>query len=737
MRSFITNKSPQLSRFMFIGLLCIFIAGYAESTDLSLDSGLDGSTRNELTNESLKIRARRATDAEFSIMLDRIQMISRIATGIHLRHGITKGTIDSEELISEFLNFGTTTPAQITAISVDKLKGIVDGINRLRELNVDDKMKQLEDRVTLYSSFVEKTKGMESANIFSNKDEYEAQLKQFQEKAQTLNLHQLESYFYTNIDIFMASLNILEATDNEKEADEDFREVIRLIKELNRSYPDYNPLFEFEKLNNPQNSFPLLYPVYETIQEYSKISETLETTILSGIQKNIDNVIKIAKSAKLNAESVEQLSNMLLSRHSKSTKASKHITGFFNGDSDIWNIFDNLKTDWINKTVYGQAEHIGKALQTLKTVQTNVQDSNESIRRGENDMLKEITDVHSKVIRLVKYAETVEPFIGSIEAIDIPQVNKDVKISEMDIMESLLHNMTLLSSKISTLKELYKLMNTLKIEENQKNSFIKNSKNSAQIEVNSLSEFKDIGRNSQVIGTATRGILNMQKLMNATIDFQAFEDMKYLTKKEILELEKKMSSQDVRNLKSLAGIGGELRTVVNEVINFKNLLPAFSANLLDYGGVFIQATKIKGIAIDCPAFIASLEKLKNILASWFFSKLSIDQLDKIMISLEFHLDFSKFSKALNGSAESLQALEMHFAKYKDTLKKAKNGTASSFSQPQSGAGFMEKGSPYSYIGLSMIVFIIVCVILFVAWKVYDASSDDKKIEEKSKSHSSK
>lgn len=306
------------------------------------------------------------------------------------------------------------------------------------------------------------------------------------------------------------------------------------------------------------------------------------------------------------------------------------------------------------------------------------------------------------ILREPTVMETIDGILNNLDALKVFQNDLETFFTEIDTLRKIprfemvenaievikvFRNSTSKKASLSTVTtQLPKIQKKL----SEFSSFIKNSKNSAQIEVNSLSEFKDIGRNSQVIGTATRGILNMQKLMNATIDFQAFEDMKYLTKKEILELEKKMSSQDVRNLKSLAGIGGELRTVVNEVINFKNLLPAFSANLLDYGGVFIQATKIKGIAIDCPAFIASLEKLKNILASWFFSKLSIDQLDKIMISLEFHLDFSKFSKALNGSAESLQALEMHFAKYKDTLKKAKNGTASSFSQPQSGAGFMEK-----------------------------------------------
>ncbi|CCD65598.2 WSN domain-containing protein [Caenorhabditis elegans] len=175
-------------------------------------------------------------------------------------------------------------------------------------------------------------------------------------------------------------------------------------------------------------------------------------------------------------------------------------------------------------------------------------------------------------------------------------------------------------------------------------------------------------------------------------------------------------------LKALAEIEEKLKVATGEVAKFtKNLKPVTSTNLSDYSSVFTDAKKVKGVGIDWTATIASVEKLKDLLstrlsrAAGTSPGLSVAQLDQILTTMQslksLDMDFTKFSKAFDGSSKSLQSLGASFVNYKNHVKKAQASVGAGGTGGGSGSGPGSSSSDQTTMIVSISVGAVVLLII--------------------------
>lgn len=394
-------------------------------------------------------------------MLDRIQMISRIATGIHLRHGITKGTIDSEELISEFLNFGTTTPAQITAISVDKLKGIVDGINGITGiLKETSEVKAIEDRLLVYGSVLENMEGVADNFTVPKDDAYKDELNTLKGLAVD----------WGSINTLIDELsNFLELSSRLSMNDEMRLHLIKLKASVTYtqtlSLVKYNNYSQKETVKNSEVVYSSLQKVYTSSIALSELPSKA-----SNGDKIIDMLNSFEKSIKSLTEdspSIDTLYELLKSRHLRvSSVALKHVSGFLNGHSDILHLFKDLEDKWIKDAVRDHSGNLANALNQLKTFEASTRKVHQSFV-SEAVMLEEVSKIRSKIPKYSGLADKLATLPSKIhEILGTPSVK--LPTSDKDKVDKAIPLMAQLPAQLKALEKLMNFSEQLKLPENAK-----------------------------------------------------------------------------------------------------------------------------------------------------------------------------------------------------------------------------------------------------------------------------
>ncbi|CCD73771.1 F-box domain-containing protein [Caenorhabditis elegans] len=788
-------------------------------------------------------RIPRATNDGFKSSLTKMQMISRITTGIYLQHGLSTGSITSDDLIPELLHFGSITPTQISAINTDKLSKIVEGINELPG-KLESSVIQLEDQLLMFASVNEKVKGVVPGSIILKDDAYKTQL-----DALKLEDWRKVDSFAKGIVIFLNEMESMEGVTSDDSANIELSDMASHLPKFKYwTLEKYNVYAQNQHLRNIHISYPSLNLVYKAVAEFFPYKNSLDGSLLSKVQENINHLSKLAVEMKLEAPMISQLHKMFLSRSLKNTDNIKFISGLLNGISDIQMIFNDLRNDWVNETVAGQAYNLVKALNQLKTLASDAKTVEQSIRSDENQIHKDVSDVYQKVNHLADIADIVKPLVDTVSSISFPKAA--ISAPEVQKIGPLITNMKLLSSKLGALETLVKLSRTLQREEykikldeiiniakatentldrfqkkiekdfgeistfvnglqgfldgfaflkniqgidslkpvievirsyrdsNTKSTvslstlktqlpmiknklrtldvYIKKIKNSKHMETEALSAFTSIAVDSQMVGMATRGITDMQRMGSQTVDLKPLKDWSARIEVEMKKHE--LDPADVKNLKSLAGLETELNRIKKEAGTFiQSVAPVNSNKLSDYSGIFQKAKSVKGINIDLPAIIGSVENLKTRLPSTRrrrapgVSGVSISQLDnllKLLKSLQVY-DSTKFVKAFDGSAKSLQVLDGLFLAYASTLTRLKTpGAQPLHANPGNPAnkptapggnkgaaspsatnyhhsakadaemGFLENNSPWSYIGLSLIVCSFVALFVYIGLWFY-------------------
>ncbi|CCD73769.2 uncharacterized protein CELE_Y22D7AR.14 [Caenorhabditis elegans] len=294
-------------------------------------------------NESHDRLSPRAKDSRLYPYVQQMIAISRITNGIYLQNGLHSGTIPSDQLISELVNFGDIAPSQILDIKMDSLTNVIEKINKIQKAS-DFTMA---DRLLKLVSVAEKAEWL-NATLHSLEG-YRKELKDLESSG--VDWTQLGMFIRTLFG-FADFVELLHAGhDNWINVNETALDIEKLST-FNLSM--YEGLPKRPEIENGLKFFPILKKSVEVTEEYASIP-------FYNASKNEPAIVELIANLKLFKEVAENLNNIFGQTHDN-FKYSTHIVGLINGYIDLIKIHDDLTEESIHPVVKDEGLNFIKGL---------------------------------------------------------------------------------------------------------------------------------------------------------------------------------------------------------------------------------------------------------------------------------------------------------------------------------------------------------------------------------------
>ncbi|KAF1759492.1 hypothetical protein GCK72_015959 [Caenorhabditis remanei] len=409
------------------------------------------SNANAFANASTtRLRIRRNSNNDFSVTVDQILKISRVINGIALQQGLTKKSIQSETLITELLNLGSVIPALIHDLKPNEIAALIEEIqsfpdNLSQSLEID----RIEQRFLLYSSMINKIKGVEKNFGIPDSNQYLTDVKKLART--TENLGKIDDGV-TCMKYILDRLVDLETTTDI--AAELFLKLVEIPVMTNRveSLDKFKAFFDSKVIGG--SIFETLTRVQSAVQEfrYAKpavnLYDTKDDAIAGKVGENIKKLNDLAGKAKSALSTFHILNQLFIHRlHRSGNRELTLSAGFSNGFSNLQLISDDLRDQWVQSVVDGQAESLAKAMQQFKSFGEAIKsmDNSFALPPGEDQVLRRVYD------RTAQLAEISEKFRGLDE--NTKQFKINVLKSEMRPTNQ--DNFSNLMEKIWALRDQY------------------------------------------------------------------------------------------------------------------------------------------------------------------------------------------------------------------------------------------------------------------------------------------
>ncbi|KAF1750636.1 hypothetical protein GCK72_017187 [Caenorhabditis remanei] len=280
-----------------------------------------------------------------------------------------------------------------------------------------------------------------------------------------------------------------------------------------------------------------------------------------------------------------------------------------------------------------------------------------------------------KALRGIKEFEYLASFVNARKSFDLIDTDKVKKFSSVS------DNIENAKPK---LKELEKAMNDM-------NGF-------TSFESNALTQLGDLKKDSDTLGSATRGILKIKKSIDEKVDTVPLDFAEIMLPDALASTKVKLSIDEENSVIKLKGLSDRLKTsyktIEDYITSFQSLKPD---KLADYSDIFTKASSLPDISEDFHSMIFSTEKLAS-RADPLYQAYLVGTVKTLQKLDSLHLDFSKHRKDFALAKASLNSLDLTFAKLPQlftptttpaTITKAPSGGRSNPSKP----GGQQSGAP--------------------------------------------
>ncbi|KAF1763317.1 hypothetical protein GCK72_011583 [Caenorhabditis remanei] len=439
-----------------------------------------------------------------------------------------------------------------------------------------------------------------------------------------------------------------------------------------------------------------------------KYKELFDSVLLLFQQlKAIDRMIEVAqvlgtKDSAPHFETVEKISDLKKNDNALTRSSQPTLKSETEGFKEVLNIGDSKGNK--KKPLVDPANSILKNKNKLK----NYFDDSTKFLKVLN------------TIRGVKEFESIDPVVQMRKKLSGPTQGNKIDFSSVS----------------KSVDEMKKQMKALK-------DWIGKMKGFVSVETDALLQLGDVKKDSDTLGSATLGVSNIKKAGGKKIDLSKIDRVipatKAIKKKKIV----KLTADEDKSLKELETLEQDYKSVTLDVSSYIDSVKTSQSNkLVDHVDIFEKASSVDGIQTDFSFTKSGIEKLIDVADSGDQQNLRdfipvIDQLDSL------GLDFSKHHSYFSSAKESLNSMDLTFAKITQLLTptttptpviKSPSGTQSNPSKPggpsgapgnpsQSGsqsASDMENTTKASggipWWGMAIIIlFVLVLIILFIIW----------------------
>ncbi|KAF1763324.1 hypothetical protein GCK72_011590 [Caenorhabditis remanei] len=418
-------------------------------------------------------RIRRELDDTFRTAVIRMQKMSRVINGIALQQSITKGTVETDTLIMELLNFGTITPDYIVKIPLDTLSSVVKEVTGLSgKLKSNDEIKRMENRMLLISSIDKTTRNITTLETPGN--EYLTAASNW--TARNVDLSKLDDLIKASI----AVANGFEKMNGNVRA-ADIRTYFGLMPTLavaliNTKLDEIKRNVESVELRDPTAHFVKLLSFHSAVKLFEDDSDiqnykdTIDDSILNTIGAHMNSLTGVIENVKSNLSSFDELQTFLVTRpRIHGDRALKQTPGFPSGSADIDAISIALDDSWVQLAVDIQQIPLAKSLEQLKTVSRLINSVANSFQQRPTNGLLKIEEIRASLLAFTNNNLNFNLVVSKLDEIQGAATDRNVLPKTRSTFNTLYQNILMTAANLKSIDEVISVI--MSIQEKHSNNF--------------------------------------------------------------------------------------------------------------------------------------------------------------------------------------------------------------------------------------------------------------------------
>ncbi|CAL2044270.1 unnamed protein product [Caenorhabditis brenneri] len=451
-------------------------------------------------------RFKRVSNQEFNDSLEKMQKVSRLTNAVFLVQGLVKGNISSDELISEFLNFGAYKPSDVDQVDTDKLKNVVQKLQELsKNLAIDAGVEKMLARLSSISSIVNMPNKVEK--LIHPGDAYLQEVLKLKGQGVFPELVFYSGKVKTIIKVFkkirekepIGSVDILTLNDS-----------IDDLKNAKFDTIKTGFLNKTKSLKNYQNKFKMFTDAFESMDSFNKkktvfeFDSTAEKGTLKTLEGNMNKLDVVVKTMKDYSPKLDVLKQIVISRHHKRGNADlKYTSGFPNGFSDLGLVSNDLQDGWVQETLHGHANDIAVALKMLEAISNHFTAIDVTIVKHSKESFDAVSRIISEITELSKKTESFKSVFLKLSDVQTAASATDLIPTVYDKCQQLYKHISSLFDEINAIGAVVDLFDKLKSAKNTKmlKNIISKTEHNNENELNEKlkllrndSDFKEISK---------------------------------------------------------------------------------------------------------------------------------------------------------------------------------------------------------------------------------------------------
>ncbi|EFO94963.1 hypothetical protein CRE_08732 [Caenorhabditis remanei] len=407
-------------------------------------------------------RLRRAANDDFmKTSVERMEMISSLTNTIFLQQGLIDGSINSSDLISELLHFGSVTPAKIHEIDETKMNEALTKLKELpSKLKTTTAITALETCFDNVNTVLKEVEGIDDVTIWQNEDAYKQDIDTLATGNHTGfslisglkdTLGEWKTYHLNA----MKQMNKVDFTTTDQtwiiKLGDASTAIINAEKSLSANIPK---LYEFENAMSASQSVRYLDQLVKAVKKINDIKFAKPSNGFTELQTNLNVINTVILSIQEVQSHLDDIINLFASRSSpEGIKSSVLTVGLPQGFNDISRMLTQFNDPWFLEVV--RDKRMKESFKSIKTLESGVTVLDKTLGyRAESEQKLD------KIKSVVRITNTLVRSFSSYSLNSSKEINKCIMNPSTSSDSSNIEKLVELATNID--EELNNLQNQLK-----------------------------------------------------------------------------------------------------------------------------------------------------------------------------------------------------------------------------------------------------------------------------------
>ncbi|CAO4375828.1 unnamed protein product [Caenorhabditis nigoni] len=409
--------------------------------------GKEISNENPQVMAGAEVRVKRSAPVDLKNLLDRTSSLARIINGIYLQTGLINGTIKIDLAVSELLNFGSLTTADVAGFQKDFVTGFTTAIEEFKKNLLTTK--EAENQKTLVLEMESIRKESESLTLENiGADDLFNSVVEISTKLDS----NLMGILNTGVTEIQTKLDNLQSIQNDPKASDANQIFIQGFLGSVTSFQNYqqsiNTFIEHIKSYSVLETLPSSLQSYNTLIQLLNRRLDLPDSTEPALQTNIQHLSKLLTLSKSADPTINLLFQLARSR-SYPLESDRQVTsGFLFGVSDFQKLLKDIQDPWFEKIVgIGNVQKLVNGLKPLLSIEGEITKMDGNFQKFSKDV--QLSEIQILQKRFQTMTITQKEAEDTLKVLQSPKPNPSTYKSAEDAIADI----TKLSSMVSSVRK--------------------------------------------------------------------------------------------------------------------------------------------------------------------------------------------------------------------------------------------------------------------------------------------